>query len=360
MATLRNLAISLHRLAGATNIAAALRHHARDAPDHSNYSRSSDFADALGEAEVVEVQLVSAGLAELGDVGADVGDRVRGHRGDVAADGDPLGQLRPRRGDRVDDAWPGAQFCSTTASTSSAAVGVSPGSAPVTQGSGAPCRTMRCPARSGRARRPAGRRRPAAGWRAGHRSNASGRSSAVRLRSPVSISLRTSARSVGPHGSGVVPGLDPPGRARVAAADRQQPRRRGRPDAVGLLVLVLVHHAERAAGLQDHRGELQPAQALRGQVGGVGAHGLLRRAQRPRVGLAEAVAHGELGDGRCRAASCGSARSRPRPGCRRCSGAAPRRRRCPARPPSPARPGSAPARPTPRRAPAGRAPRAAR
>jgi predicted transposase YbfD/YdcC len=30
MATLRNLAISLHRLAGATNIAAALRHHARD------------------------------------------------------------------------------------------------------------------------------------------------------------------------------------------------------------------------------------------------------------------------------------------------------------------------------------------
>jgi predicted transposase YbfD/YdcC len=31
MASLRNLAISLHRLAGATNIAAALRHHARDA-----------------------------------------------------------------------------------------------------------------------------------------------------------------------------------------------------------------------------------------------------------------------------------------------------------------------------------------
>ena len=31
MATLRNLAISLHRLAGATNIAAALRHHGRDA-----------------------------------------------------------------------------------------------------------------------------------------------------------------------------------------------------------------------------------------------------------------------------------------------------------------------------------------
>jgi len=31
MATLRNLAISLHRLAGATNVAAALRHHARDA-----------------------------------------------------------------------------------------------------------------------------------------------------------------------------------------------------------------------------------------------------------------------------------------------------------------------------------------
>jgi predicted transposase YbfD/YdcC len=31
MATLRNLAISLHRLSGATNIAAALRHHARDA-----------------------------------------------------------------------------------------------------------------------------------------------------------------------------------------------------------------------------------------------------------------------------------------------------------------------------------------
>ena len=30
MATLRNLAISLHRLAGATNIAKALRHHARD------------------------------------------------------------------------------------------------------------------------------------------------------------------------------------------------------------------------------------------------------------------------------------------------------------------------------------------
>ena len=31
MATLRNLAISLHRLAGATNIAKALRHHSRDA-----------------------------------------------------------------------------------------------------------------------------------------------------------------------------------------------------------------------------------------------------------------------------------------------------------------------------------------
>ena len=31
MASLRNLAISLHRLAGATNIAAALRHHSRDA-----------------------------------------------------------------------------------------------------------------------------------------------------------------------------------------------------------------------------------------------------------------------------------------------------------------------------------------
>jgi hypothetical protein len=31
MATLRNLAISLHRINGATNIAAALRHHARDA-----------------------------------------------------------------------------------------------------------------------------------------------------------------------------------------------------------------------------------------------------------------------------------------------------------------------------------------
>jgi hypothetical protein len=30
MATLRNLVISLHRLAGATNIAKALRHHARD------------------------------------------------------------------------------------------------------------------------------------------------------------------------------------------------------------------------------------------------------------------------------------------------------------------------------------------
>jgi hypothetical protein len=31
MASLRNLAISLHRLAGATNIAAALRHHSHDA-----------------------------------------------------------------------------------------------------------------------------------------------------------------------------------------------------------------------------------------------------------------------------------------------------------------------------------------
>ena len=31
MAGLRNLVISLHRLAGATNIAKALRHHARDA-----------------------------------------------------------------------------------------------------------------------------------------------------------------------------------------------------------------------------------------------------------------------------------------------------------------------------------------
>ncbi len=31
MASLRNLVISLHRLDGATNIAVALRHHARDA-----------------------------------------------------------------------------------------------------------------------------------------------------------------------------------------------------------------------------------------------------------------------------------------------------------------------------------------
>ena len=31
MASLRNLVISLHRLAGATNIAAALRHHSRNA-----------------------------------------------------------------------------------------------------------------------------------------------------------------------------------------------------------------------------------------------------------------------------------------------------------------------------------------
>ncbi len=31
MASLRNLAISMHRLAGAANIAAALRHHARNA-----------------------------------------------------------------------------------------------------------------------------------------------------------------------------------------------------------------------------------------------------------------------------------------------------------------------------------------
>jgi hypothetical protein len=31
MASLRNLVISLHRLAGATNIAKALRHHGRDA-----------------------------------------------------------------------------------------------------------------------------------------------------------------------------------------------------------------------------------------------------------------------------------------------------------------------------------------
>jgi hypothetical protein len=30
MATLRNLAITLHRVAGATNVAKALRHHARD------------------------------------------------------------------------------------------------------------------------------------------------------------------------------------------------------------------------------------------------------------------------------------------------------------------------------------------
>jgi predicted transposase YbfD/YdcC len=31
MATLRNLAISVHRLSGATNIVAAIRHHTRDA-----------------------------------------------------------------------------------------------------------------------------------------------------------------------------------------------------------------------------------------------------------------------------------------------------------------------------------------
>jgi hypothetical protein len=31
MASLRNMAISLHRFAGATNIAKALRHHGRDA-----------------------------------------------------------------------------------------------------------------------------------------------------------------------------------------------------------------------------------------------------------------------------------------------------------------------------------------
>jgi hypothetical protein len=38
MVSLRNLAITILRLAGAVNIAAALRHHAADLTDHSRRS----------------------------------------------------------------------------------------------------------------------------------------------------------------------------------------------------------------------------------------------------------------------------------------------------------------------------------
>jgi predicted transposase YbfD/YdcC len=50
MATFRNLAISLHRLAGATNIAAALRHHPRNStrPLQTPHDHLNDFAGALG------------------------------------------------------------------------------------------------------------------------------------------------------------------------------------------------------------------------------------------------------------------------------------------------------------------------
>jgi hypothetical protein len=47
IASLPNLAISLHRLAGATNIAAALRHHARNATRPLQLVKISDFADPL-------------------------------------------------------------------------------------------------------------------------------------------------------------------------------------------------------------------------------------------------------------------------------------------------------------------------
>ena len=120
-----------------------------------------------------------------------------------------------------------------------------------------------------------------------HRGQRRRQPSAVTPRSPVAISRRTSSTSWARTVSVVEV---PPGSARVAAADRQQPGHRGRPDAVGLLVLVLVHRAERAAGLEDHRRELQPGDGLGGQRRRVLAHRGLRRAQRPRVGLAEAVA----------------------------------------------------------------------
>lgn len=49
MATLRNLVISILRLSGVTNIAAALRHHARDATAHwPPWASPNDFADTLG------------------------------------------------------------------------------------------------------------------------------------------------------------------------------------------------------------------------------------------------------------------------------------------------------------------------
>lgn len=52
MATLRTLAISLHRLAGATNIAATLRHHAHNATRPLQPLKISDFADPLGSCRV--------------------------------------------------------------------------------------------------------------------------------------------------------------------------------------------------------------------------------------------------------------------------------------------------------------------
>ena len=47
MASLRNLAISILRLTGATNIAAALRHHAPPATANDHAVLANDFAGAL-------------------------------------------------------------------------------------------------------------------------------------------------------------------------------------------------------------------------------------------------------------------------------------------------------------------------
>ena len=48
MTCLQNLAISMHRLAGATNIAAALRHHARNATRPLDLLKIDDLADLPG------------------------------------------------------------------------------------------------------------------------------------------------------------------------------------------------------------------------------------------------------------------------------------------------------------------------
>ena len=54
-----------------------------------------------GQPKVVKMQFGGPGLAEFADIPGDVRHGGGGHRGDVAADRDALGQRRAGRGDGV-------------------------------------------------------------------------------------------------------------------------------------------------------------------------------------------------------------------------------------------------------------------